>query len=77
LIIKLKRALSKKQQPRFKGDKTKFSKNHSKAKKKLVKECQRLTNRVKDRNHKITRRIVDKFDLIVYEDLKLKKMVER
>ena len=77
LITELKRSLSRKQQPRFKEDKTKSSKNHGKAKKKLVKECQRLTNRVKDRNHKITRRIVDKFDLIVYEDLKLKKMTEK
>ncbi|KLL02323.1 MAG: transposase IS605 [Mycoplasmataceae bacterium RC_NB112A] len=77
LITELKRALSKKQQPRFKGDKVKFSKNHGKAKRKLVKECQRLTNRVKDRNHKLTRRIIDKFDLIIYEDLKLKKMVEK
>jgi putative transposase len=69
--------LSRKQQPRFKGDKTKSSKNHEKSKKKLVKECQLLTNRVKDRNHKITRKIVDKFNLVVYEDLKLKKMKEK
>ncbi|CAI2195741.1 20010_t:CDS:2, partial [Funneliformis geosporum] len=77
LITELKRSLSRKQQPRFKGDKTKISKKHERVKRKLVKECQRLTNRVKDRNHKITRRIVDKFDLIVYEDLKLKKMTEK
>jgi len=69
--------LSRKQHKRFKNDKTKSSKNHEKVKRKLFKECQRLTNRVKDRNHKLSRKIVDKFDLIVYEDLKLKKMVEK
>jgi len=32
---------------------------------------------MKDRNHKLSRKLVNVFDLIAYEDLKLKKMSEK
>jgi putative transposase len=32
---------------------------------------------MKDRNHKLSRKLVNVFDLIAYEDLKLKKMSKK
>ena len=36
-----------------------------------------MVRRINDRNHKLSRKIVDKFDLIAIEDLKLSKAFEK
>lgn len=36
-----------------------------------------MVRRINDRNHKLSKKIVDKFDLIAYEDLKLSKAFEK
>ncbi|WP_172575276.1 zinc ribbon domain-containing protein [endosymbiont GvMRE of Glomus versiforme] len=36
-----------------------------------------MVRRINDRNHKLSKKIVDKFDLIAYEDLKLSKAPEK
>jgi putative transposase len=67
----------RKKHKRFKEDNTENSKNFKQAKLKLVREFKKISNRMKDRNHKLSRKLVNIFDLIAYEDLKLKKMSEK
>lgn len=67
-LIKLQRELSRKK---------KGGQNYQEKKLELVQKHEKVSNRIKDRNHKLSRKIVDKFDLIGLEDLKSKEMTER
>ncbi|KLL05306.1 MAG: transposase IS605 [Mycoplasmataceae bacterium RV_VA103A] len=67
-LIKLQRELSRKKQG---------SKNYQKKKLELARKHEKISNQIKDRNHKISRKLVNKFDLIGLEDLKVKEMTER
>jgi len=69
--------MSRKKHKRFRDDNTENSKNFEQAKTKLAQEFKKISNRMKDRNHKLSRKLVNIFDLIAYEDLKLKKMSEK
>ena len=42
-----------------------------------MKTFRKVVCRINDLNHKLSRKIVDKFDLIAYEDLKLSKAFEK
>ncbi|KLL03212.1 MAG: transposase IS605 [Mycoplasmataceae bacterium RV_VA103A] len=67
-LIKLQRQLSRKK---------KDSKNYQEKKLELAKKHEKISNRMKDRNHKISRKLVNDFDLIALEELKSKEMTER
>ena len=69
--------MSRKKHKRFKDDNTENSKKFEQAKLKLAHEFKKISNRMKDRNHKLSRKLVNVFYLIAYEDLKLKKMSEK
>ncbi|CAG8449613.1 7713_t:CDS:2 [Cetraspora pellucida] len=60
-LIKLQRELSRKKQG---------SKNYQEKKLELARKHEKISNRMKDRNHKLSRKLVNKFDLIGLEDLK-------
>ena len=42
-----------------------------------MKVFSKVVRRINDRNHKLSRKIVDNFDLMAYEDLKLSKAFEK
>ena len=60
-----------------KNAKKKVSKNFRKTQRKLNKKYEKATNIKKDIQHKFSKEIVDKFDLIVVEDLNVKNMTKR
>jgi len=76
-LTKLYQAMSRKQHKRFKDDNTENSKWFERVRLKLAHEFKKISNRMKDRNHKLSRKLVNVFDLIAYEDLKLKKMSKK
>lgn len=76
-LKKLYQSLSRKRQKRDEDDLTEKSKNFEKARLKLMKAFRRVVCRINDLNHKLSRKIVDKFDLIAYENLKLSKAFEK
>ncbi|CAI2194024.1 10383_t:CDS:2, partial [Funneliformis geosporum] len=76
-LIKLYRSLSRKQHKRNEEDLTEKSKNFEKARLKLMKAFRKVVCRINDLNHKLSKKIVDKFDLIAYEDWKLSKAFEK
>lgn len=49
----------------------KGSKLRNKHKKSLVKLKRKISNRRKDFNHKLSRKLVDKYDILIFEDIKL------
>ena len=56
--------------------KVKGSNNYKKLKLKLSNVWQKLVNVRNDHLHKLSRKLVDEYDLIVYEDLNVKQMVK-
>jgi putative transposase len=76
-LKELYRSLSRKQQKRNEDDLTKKSKNFEKTRLRLMKVFSKVVRRINDRNHKLSRKIVDNFDLMAYEDLKLSKAFEK
>lgn len=60
-----------------KRTKIKLGKNFKKTQRKLNKKYEKATNIKKDIQHKFSKEIVNKFDLIVVEDLNVKKMTKR
>ncbi|CAG8557300.1 29284_t:CDS:2, partial [Racocetra persica] len=76
-LKKLYQSLSRKQHKRNEDDLTKNSKHFEKARLKLMKAFRKVVRRINDRNHKLSRKIVDKFDLIAHENLKLSKTFEK
>lgn len=53
----------------------KGSKSRSKHKKSLVKLKRKISNRRKDFNHKLSRNLVDRYDILVFEDIKLSDLI--
>jgi len=54
-----------------------YSKNRTrKAKRRVACLCEKISNQRKDFQHKLSRKIIDKFGFIFIEDLKLKEMVK-
>ena len=56
--------------------KVKGSNNYKKLKLRISKLYQKLVNVRNDHLHKLSRKLVDEYDLIVYEDLNIKQMVK-
>jgi len=56
--------------------KKKGSNNRTKQKEKLVKIHHKIKNQRKDFSHKLSRRLVNEYDLIAYEDLPVKNMIK-
>ena len=75
-LIKLQRQLDRKQHPGYKGDKTPFSNNYLKQKKKLEKLYQKIANARKDYLHKLSTAIAKNHGLVAVEDLKIKNMTK-
>src|SRR5699024_11762306 len=65
--LRLQRIVSK----RKKG-----SKRRSKAVQLLARKHEQIANQRKDTNHKVSRQLVDNYDLIAFEDLNVKGMVK-
>jgi len=76
-LKELYQSLSLKKHRRSKDDKTKNSKHFEKARLKLMKAFRQVVRRINDRNHKLSRKITDKFDLIAYEIWKLSEAFEK
>ncbi|MCE8163867.1 MAG: transposase [Candidatus Moeniiplasma glomeromycotorum] len=66
--IELQRSLSRK---------VKHSNNWKKVKSEMTRMGNRVSNRMRDRNHKISRKLVNEFDLIAFEKLEPSKMVKK
>lgn len=67
----------KQSEKKLKEIQSKYSKGKSKkVKRQLSNLHHKITNQRKDFQHKLSRRLVDTFDLIAYEDLKIKQMIE-
>jgi putative transposase len=66
--IELQRSLSRK---------IKRSNNWKKVKSEMTRMGKRVSNRMKDLNHKLSRKLVNKFDLIAFEDLNPSEMVKK
>lgn len=73
---RLSKQLSRKQHPRYKGDKTERSKNFIKATRRLAKLSERITNIRKDFNHKETSKVVANHKFIAMETLNVTGMVK-
>lgn len=73
---RLSRQLSRKQHPRYKGDKTERSKNFIKATRRLAKLSERIANIRKDFNHKETSKVVANYKFIAMETLNVTGMVK-
>ena len=74
---KIVKMLEKKQSRRVlkaKKSKTKLGANYKKTQQKLNKKTKKLANQKKDLYHKISKTLIDKFELIAVEDLKTKNM---
>ena len=56
--------------------KKKGSKNRKKQKIKVAKVHRTIRNQRKDFNHKLSQELVDRYDLIIFEDLKIKNMLK-
>ena len=76
-LTELYQSMSRKKHKRFKENNSENSKGFERTRLKLAHEFKKISNRMKDRNHKLSRKLVNVFDLIAYEDLKLKKMSEK
>ncbi len=74
-LKKLQRALSRKQHPKHKGDKTLISNNFIKQKKKIEKLHKKIANTRIDYVHKVTTYITKHYKSIVIEDLNVKGMM--
>lgn len=66
-LKRLQRGLSNKQ---------KRSNNWTRARLKLAAEHVNVSNQRRDFNHKLSRRLVQKYDLVVFEDLQIKNMIK-
>ena len=73
---RLSRQLSRKQHPRYKGDKTERSKNFIKATRRLVKLSEHIVNIRKDFNHKETSKVVADYKFIAMETLNVTDMIK-
>ena len=73
---RLSRQLSRKQHPRYKGDKTERSRNFIKATRRLAKLSERIANIRKDFNHKETSKVVADHKFIAMETLNVTGMVK-
>lgn len=73
---RLSRQLSRKQYPRYKGDKTERSKNFIKATRRLAKFSEHIANIRKDFNHKETSKVVADHKFIAMETLNVTGMVK-
>ena len=73
---RLSKQLSRKQHPRYKGDKTERSRNFIKATRRLAKLSERITNIRKDFNHKETSKVVADHKFIAMETLNVTGMVK-
>ena len=73
---RLSRQLSRKQHPKYKGDKTKRSKNFIKATRRLAKLSERIANIRKDFNHKETSKVVADHKFIAMETLNVTGMIK-
>jgi len=75
-LIKIQRKLSKKQHPRYKGDKTKRSNNFIKESKKLAKVYEHQTNQLTDFAHKRSLSVINDNQVIMVEDLNITGMLK-
>ena len=75
-LTKLQRQLSKKQHPAKKGDKTQFSNNYIKQKRKVEKLHQKIANTRKDYLHKLTTFLTENYKEITIEDLNVSGMLK-
>lgn len=67
----------KQSEEKLKEVQSKYSKGKSKKlKRQLVKLHRKVANQRKDFQHKLSRKLVDTYDLIAYEDLSIKQMIE-
>ena len=67
----------KKSEEKLKEVQSKYSKGKSKkCKRQLTNLHYKIANQRKDFQHKLSRKLVNSFDLIAYEDLKVKQMIE-
>lgn len=73
---RLSKQLSRKQHPRYKGDKTERSKNFIKATRRLAKLSERIANIRKDFNHKETSKVVADHKFIAMETLNVTGMIK-
>ena len=73
---RLSKQLSRKQHPRYKGDKTERSKNFIKATRRLAKLSERIANIRNDFNHKETSKVVADHKFIAMETLNVTGMVK-
>jgi len=72
----LQKQLSRKQHPRYKGDKTPFSNNYLKHSQKIAKLYEKITNARNDFLHKLSSDIINENQVIVVEDLNVKGMMQ-
>ena len=75
-LIKLQRQLDRKQHPRYRGDKTPFSKNYRKQKRKVEKLHQKIANTRKDYLHKLSTAVAKNHGWVAAEGLKVKNMTK-
>jgi len=75
-LIKVQRQLSKKQHPRYKGDKTKRSNNYIKQSKKLARVYEHQTNQLIDFAHKRSLSVINDNQVIMVEDLNIAGMLK-
>lgn len=68
---------TKKQQERELDKKKKGEENWKKKNLELAEKHKKISNQMKNRNHKLSRKLVNKFNLIAYENLKVKEITER
>lgn len=62
---------------RLLSSKEKGSNNWKKVKSEMTRMGQKVSNQMKDLNHKLSRKLVNKFDLIAFEKLNTAKMVQK
>ncbi len=72
----LQKQLSRKQHPRYKGDKTPFSNNYLKHSQKVAKLHEKISNQRMDFLHKLSSAIINENQVIAVEDLNVKGMLK-
>ena len=75
-LTKLQRQLDRKQHPRYKGDKTPFSRNYLKYSKRVAKMHEKISNQRNDFLHKLSSAIISENQAIVVEDLNVSGMLK-
>jgi len=75
-LIKIQHKLSKKQHPRYKGDKTKRSNNFIKQSKKLSRVYEHQTNQLTDFAHKRSLSVINDNQVVMVEDLNIIGMLK-